>query len=1264
MNNPNANCIRIMSVNCRGLADEKKRRDVFHYIRQKAYSIYLLQDTHFDAKIENYVRAEWGYKAYFASNTSVSRGVAILFNNNFEFEVKKIYKEAHGNYIIVHINTLDTDIILISVYGPNRDDPLFYEELEKYIKDINCNNIIIGGDWNLIMDFSIDCYNYKKLNNEKAQDQVINMADNLNLIDIWREMNPDKRRYTWRKNNPFQQSRLDFFLISDSLISFVTDTDIIPGYKTDHSIINIVLQFGKQIKRNTFWKFNSSLLKEKNFVDNINDVINIVIEEYAATPYDRENLKSIPKGELCFTVSDQLLLETLLMKIRTKTISYSVFKKQEQDKLEHKLEQRIEKLEKNLLTSEDNDLELRDCKDKLEKIREKKMEGVLLRSRSRWVAEGEKVTKYFCNLEKRNYVNKTFYRLKRTDGSEIDNQSDIIEEVTKFYENLYEKKDLDTFNFEEKGLEIKRLSDEESESLEGEISLEEASRALKNMKNGKSPGTDGFTVEFFKVFWKHLGPLVVRSLNEGFRKGELSVTQREGIITCIPKTDKPRDNIKNWRPITLLNIIYKIGTTCIANRIKPMMPGIIEEDQTGFIQGRFLRDNIRLIYDIISYVNNKNIPGLLLSLDFEKAFDSLDWDFMLKVLHEFGFRDSICRWIKTFYKDAKACVLVNGQASRWFPIKRGCRQGDPISPYIFIFCAEILATMIRQNEQIKGINIQNTEFKLSQYADDTEVFLNGEKSSFEATINTINEFGNFSGLLLNSEKTTAVWIGCRRNSNIRYMQHLNMKWNPENFKILGVWFTNDLKEIIDLNIQGKLAEIKILYRIWISRQLTPLGRIAVLKSLILSKLTHLWIFLPNPPESTINKIQENIFQFVWNNKRDRICRKTATKRVSQGGLGIPDIQKHIISLKLSWVRNLCFGSSKWRHIIGSVYPDLLQLDKFGNNVPINKYNFNDFWSDVLKSYNFFSKQVDVQNQTDILAERLFYNDNIKLDNNVLFIRSWFNKGVTSIANLLNENGTFLSQREFIEKYNVQTNFLTYAGIILIIKEFLKLKNVTPIDNRDATMSRNWQIIYSTCKGAQTFYEIIKDNDVQPNCCNSWNSKFSENIIWQKVFKNVQYIREIKFKWFQIRLVNRILATNDVLLHMKVRSNNLCSFCSTERENIQHLFWNCDVVKNFWACLELNVNKCNQEINVKLTELFILFGYNQNCKSDRAFDYIVLLAKYFIYTNRCKNTIPNYNLFLKFLKRKYEIERHIANINLHLDSFNRVWTPYILLFEAA
>ena len=119
--------------------------------------------------------------------------------------------------------------------------------------------------------------------------------------------------------------------------------------------------------------------------------------------------------------------------------------------------------------------------------------------------------------------------------------------------------------------------------------------------------------------------LIVRALNWGFRKGELSCTQREGIITCIPKGDKRRDLIKNWRPISLLNVVYKIGSAAIANRIKTMLPELINEDQTGFMSGRYIGDNLRLIYDMIAYLKEKNLPGLLLNIDFEKAFDSVDW---------------------------------------------------------------------------------------------------------------------------------------------------------------------------------------------------------------------------------------------------------------------------------------------------------------------------------------------------------------------------------------------------------------------------------------------------------------------------------------------------------------------------------------------------------------------------------------------------------------------------------------------------------------
>ena len=127
------------------------------------------------------------------------------------------------------------------------------------------------------------------------------------------------------------------------------------------------------------------------------------------------------------------------------------------------------------------------------------------------------------------------------------------------------------------------------------------------MKNDKSPGSDGFTVNFFKFFWKDIGPFIIRSLNEGFDIGKMSITQREGIITCIPKGDKPKEFLKNWRPISLLNVVYKIGSSCIANRIKNVSPELIHEDQTGFVPGRYIGDILRLLYDIMHYLHNLNL---------------------------------------------------------------------------------------------------------------------------------------------------------------------------------------------------------------------------------------------------------------------------------------------------------------------------------------------------------------------------------------------------------------------------------------------------------------------------------------------------------------------------------------------------------------------------------------------------------------------------------------------------------------------------------
>ena len=1258
------NNIKILSMNCQGLGDQDKRKDVFHFLKQKKFSIYLLQDTHFTSKEENFIRTMWGFECFFDSFSSNSRGVAVLLNNTFEYKLHKIKRGNDGNKLILDITIQDKRLTLINLYGPNKDKPNFYREVKNDIDNFGNETVVIGADFNLILDFEKDCKHYLHVNNPRSREAVLDLCAEENLIDIWRECNLEKEQFTWKKVHPFKQARLDFFLISELLFTNITNTQIEPGYRTDHSAITLTIKFQNYTKGNSYWKFNNTLLKDQVYVAIVKDKIKTVKEQYSA----QQNASEIPISELVLKISDQLFFDTLLMEIRGKTISYSSYKKKSQDQKEFTLLEEIKALEEDFDPSKENSL--KEKQKELFEIRQKKLEGVKIRSRARWVEDGEKVSKYFCNLENRNFISKMMPNLVKEDGSLTVDQTDIINETKLFYENLYSYKEVDEvdlddiLNFED----IPKLNENQKLDLEGKITLSEALHALKNMANNKSPGSDGFTVEFFKFFWKDIGELLVRAINCGFETGELSSTQKEGIITCIPKGGKPKQFLKNWRPISLLNVSYKIASASISNRLKKILPQLINNDQTGFLSGRYIGENIRTLYDLIAHTEKNNIPGLLLLIDFEKAFDSVAWSFIHKVLDFFNFGEQFKRWISVFYKNTKSCVTVNGHLSSWFKLERGCRQGDPLSPYIFILCVEILAHLIRKNSEIKGIKIHGREYLVSQYADDTSLILEATEKSLKNALNIITYYSKFSGLSMNHDKTRVIWLGPMKGSAIQICQEFDLNWDQDHFTVLGVKFSTNLHEVIDLNFTTKIRQIKDLLLQWSKRNLTPFGKITVIKTLAMTKINHLLIALPSPPLNMLKDLQSMFFKFIWGGPRDRIKRKVCTKDYGDGGLRMFDIFAFNDSLKVTWIRRILNADDKkWVNLLEAQWPDYFKFVSFGENfIKSNVQKLNSFWKDVFRALCNFLSTFKTSTVEQFLNEPIWYNIHIKRGGKTVYNNNLFISGVRTINDLIGEDGNFLRFENFCELFGVNVNFLEYSGIIAAIENY-KREKLTLLPNirqklRGPNMPEFIRTICKEKKGCRKIYKRLSFNNERPTSIIKWENEFGrsfENFQWHKMFK-LPFIltSSTTTRWFQTRLIHRILSTNTFLTKIGIKQDNKCSFCNDEPETLTHLFWSCPIVSHFWnSIFQWLRDKCVHIHTLQPEMEDIILGIIDQNKADLTLNFILLCCKQFIYNCRTNHNNLETQSFQKWLKTIYNTEKYIAFKNCRWEKFNKRWLLY-------
>ena len=204
------------------------------------------------------------------------------------------------------------------------------------------------------------------------------------------------------------------------------------------------------------------------------------------------------------------------------------------------------------------------------------------------------------------------------------------------------------------------LNEQESKQLEGEITEYESKLTIEKMKLNKSPGSDGIPVEFYQIFWDNIRTILIDSMNSAYKNGELSVSQRRGKLSLIFKKKNDRTLLANWRPISLLNTDYKILAHILANRLKKVIGKLIHTDQTGYIKGRNINYNIRLIQEVIDYFEEGEQEGAILFLDFHKAFDTVSHEFLNSVLSKYNFGSSFKQWVNVLYENADSCVTNNG----------------------------------------------------------------------------------------------------------------------------------------------------------------------------------------------------------------------------------------------------------------------------------------------------------------------------------------------------------------------------------------------------------------------------------------------------------------------------------------------------------------------------------------------------------------------------------------------------------------------------
>jgi len=398
------------------------------------------------------------------------------------------------------------------------------------------------------------------------------------------------------------------------------------------------------------------------------------------------------------------------------------------------------------------------------------------KARIRWHLDGDRNSSYLHRLTQIKNKTKMISSLLVEDELTSDPQT-ISNHIVSYYSNLFSSSN--TVLQDQQLVEdvIPRLIDDTTNNLLIMIpSLAEVKKAVFDLNHDSAPGPGGFGACLFQTYWDIIHQDVYATVLEFFQTSWLSPDFNANTLVLIPKIPNA-DRIEHYRPIALANFKFKIVSKVIADRLAVILPSIISKEQRGFVKGRNIKDYIALASEAINVHDKRSFGGnLALKIDVSKAFDTISWDFLIKVLKQFGFHNTFTNWISSILHSAKISISINGAQHGYFNCRRGVRQGDPLSPLLFCIAEEVLSRSIKKlvdDGKVEQIAASRSKLIPSHYFydDDLMVYCKGKLSSLESLKEIFTRYANCSGQIVNINKSS-IHVGGVSNYRLNHMVQL------------------------------------------------------------------------------------------------------------------------------------------------------------------------------------------------------------------------------------------------------------------------------------------------------------------------------------------------------------------------------------------------------------------------------------------------------------------------------------------------------------